>query len=176
MKRTILLVFMLGYGSIYAQLLSQQVFEETKKSSFSVELGNLIVVVPSAPTERQCQFVAYRSVNNPYFEQFDQQFFDAALVVFAYYDNSEVIMLKDWGVIFSSDSNLLVKEKFVRFLRTTEEDYNLSTKMLSSNNAMEVWQIGKVKLFVYKESINKRKNKISIPDGYYYVTTKQLLN
>ena len=176
MKRIILLVFMLAYGNIYAQVFNQQIFEETKQLGFSVELDNLVVIVPSAPTERQCQFVAYRSVNNPYFEQFDQQFFDAAMVVFAYYDNSEVIMLKDWGIIFSSDGNLIVKEKFVRFLRTTEEDYNLSTQMLSSNNAMEIWQIGKVKLFVYKESINKRKNKISIPDGYYYVTTKQLLN
>jgi len=176
MKRIILLVFMLAYGNIYAQVFNQQIFEETKQLGFSVELDNLVVIVPSAPTERQCQFVAYRSVNNPYFEQFDQQFFDAAMVVFAYYDNSEVIMLKDWGIIFSSDGNLIVKEKFVRFLRTTEEDYNLSTQMLSSNNAMEIWQIGKVKLFVYKESINKRKNKISIPDGYYYVTIKQLLN
>jgi len=168
---------MLAYGNMYAQLLSQQIFEDTKQSGFSVELGNLVVIVPSAPIERQCQFVAYRSVNSPYLEMFDQQFFDTAFIVLSHYDNSEIFMLKNWRDMFSSDGNLIVKERFVRFLQTTNEDYNLSTKMLFSNNTMEVLQIGKVKLHIYKEAIKKRKNKIGpIPDGYYYITTKQPLN
>jgi len=177
MKKILFIICMLAWGNIYAQLFSQQIFEEKKPSSFSVELGGLVVIVPSAPIERQCQFVAYRSVNSPYLEMFDQQFFDTAFIVLSHYDNSEIFMLKNWGNMFSPDGNLVIKEKFVRFLRTAKEDYNISIKMLSSNNSLEVWQIGKEKLFVHKESTKKRKNKIGpIPDGYYYITTKQPLN
>lgn len=177
MKKILFIICMLAWGNIYAQLFSQQIFEEKKTSSFSVELGGLVVIVPSAPIEKQCQFVAYRSVNPIYQDEFDKNFFSEALDSLIFHDDSNVFMLKNWGNIFSPDGNLVIKEKFVRFLRTAKEDYNISIKMLSSNNSLEVWQIGKVKLFVHKESTKKRKNKIGpIPDGYYYITTKQPLN
>lgn len=180
MKKFIFILCMLIWGNSYSQLFCQQMMaseEETKQTNFLVELDGLVVIVPSSPIDRQCWFVAYRSVHDPYSKQFDQKFFDKALSIFMSHNDSTVLSLKDWGDIFSPVGNLVTKEKFAQFLlRTASEDYNLSTKMLASNNTMEVWQIGKVELYIYKESTKKRKNKILIPEGYYYVTTKQLLN
>lgn len=176
MKKILLVLCILAYGNTYAQLFSQQILSSVYlKSSFSVELDGSVVIVPSSSIEKQIQFIAYRSVNDPYSGKFDELFFKQSLTVLQSYADLDIQLLKDWKDMFSS-GKIIIKQDFSRFLKTTNQKYLISTSMLSSNNIMEVWQIGKVKLYVFKASIKERKNKIDVPEGCYYVTIEQSLN
>lgn len=144
--------------------------EFNKNVCFAVENGNIVTIIPSMTTEKQCQFIAYRSVNSPIVNGFDTIFFYESLQVMQKIDpGSDVEMLKVWRSMFSPDGVLVLKEQYIRFIKQTIDEYNLDIKELSVSNDGDIVQIGNVTIQVIKRSCKIGKRKITIKEGYYII-------
>lgn len=142
-----------------------------KNPEFYVEIGNCITIVPSATTERQCQFIAFRSVHPLDGELFDTTFFNKAIKILEEkYPVSEVKSLKLWGSkIVSSKGIIVFKEEYIRFIKQSTTDYNLKINELLVTDDYDLIQIGEITIQVIKKSCGSGKKKIEIKDGYYYI-------
>lgn len=176
MKQIILINLFL---SLTLNLLAQKSFdldsveieiESNKNACFTVENGNIITIIPSMTTEKQCQFVAYRSVNSPIINSFDTIFFNKSLQIMEDIDpGGDIEMLKLWRSMFSPDGVVVIKEQYIRFIKQTIDEYNLDIKELSVSENCDIVQIGNITLHVIKKSCKIGKRKIVVEDGYYQI-------
>lgn len=144
--------------------------ESNKNACFTVENGNIVTIIPSMTTEKQCQFIAYRSVNSPIVNGFDTVFFYKSLQVMQNIGpGSDVEMLKVWRSMFSPNGVLVLKEQYIRFIKQTIDEYNLDIKELSVSDDYDIVQIGNITLHVIKKSCKIGKRKIVVEDGYYQI-------
>ena len=153
MKKVIILcVFICGFVFAKSQDLP----------GFSVETGGLTVIVPSSTFERQLDFIVFRSVNSPYNTEFDSLFFKGAISKLLEYDRSvDLVLLREWSKFFLADKVIFSEE--LDCFELVCKKFDLSPQKMIYSNNIEVWNIGKTKLYIHFKP--KR-----VPNGYIKVS------